>query len=185
MTPDIEKPAPASETALTVTATPPVEVKVTDWVSGEFSATSPNPTDEELTLSIGVAAFNCRANVFDTPLPLAVKVTVAAEETADTVAVNAALVALAATVTVDGTVTAELLLARFTVVPPLAAATFSETVHESLPAPVIDELVHDTALGVGIPVPLKSTVAVPPDAALLEMVKVPVAAPAAAGSNCT
>jgi hypothetical protein len=181
----IEKPAPASEIELIVTAAPPVDVKVTDWVSRRFSATSPNPTDEELTVRIGVAALNCRPNVCDTPLPLAVKVAVAAEETADTVAVNAALVAPAATVTVDGTVTAELLLARFTVSPPLAAATFSETVQESLPAPVIEEFVHDTALGVGIPVPLRGTVAVPPDPALLDIVNVPDAAPATAGSNFT
>jgi hypothetical protein len=184
-TPDIEKPVPAIEIELIVTAAPPVEVKVTDWVSGEFSTTSPNPTFVELKLKIGLAALNCNANVRDTPLALAVKVAVAAEETAETVAEKLALVAPAATVTVEGTVTDELLLARFTVAPPLAAATFSETVHESLPAALIDELAHQTALGVGMPVPVKSTTVVPMDVALLEMINVPDAAPAAVGSKLT
>jgi hypothetical protein len=170
---------------LIVTATPPVEVNVTDCIIGEFSVTLPNPTLVELKLNIGLAAFNCREKAVETPLPLAVKVAVAPEETAETVAVKLALVAPAPTVTVEGTVTAELLLVRPTTAPPLAAAAFNETVHESVPAPVIDELVHDTALGVGMPVPLKSTVAVAPEVALLEIVKVPEAAPAAVGANFT
>jgi hypothetical protein len=60
--------------------------------------------------------------------------------TEETVAVNVALLAPAATVTVAGTVTAELLLARLTLKPPLGAAALSATVQESVPAPVIDPL---------------------------------------------
>jgi hypothetical protein len=56
--------------------------------------------------------------------------------TAATVAVNAAVVAPEATVTVDGTVTDELLLPSVTVSPPLAAAVFRVTVQLSVPPPV-------------------------------------------------
>jgi hypothetical protein len=64
-------------------------------------------------------------------------------------------VAPGATVTVAGTVTAELLLARLTANPPLAAATFSVTVQLSVPAPVIDPLVQLSPLNTGTPVPLR------------------------------
>ena len=81
--------------------------------------------------------------------------------------------------------TAELLLARFTLIPPLGAA-LSETVHESDPAPVIEELLQrELALSVATPVPLKFTAAVPFEEALLAIVSVPAAAPAEVGSNCT
>jgi hypothetical protein len=123
--------------------------------------------------------------VAEAPLALAVTVTVCAEVTAETVAVNVALLALAGTVTVAGTLTAELLLARFTVTPPFCAAPFSDTVQESDPAPVIEELLHEIELSVATPVPLRLTVAVPPAEALLAIVSVPVAAPEAVGSNCT
>jgi hypothetical protein len=53
------------------------------------------------------------------------------------VAVKLALPSPVATVTEAGTVTAELLLARLTVNPPLGAAALSPTVHVSVPAPVI------------------------------------------------
>jgi len=56
------------------------------------------------------------------------------------VAVKLALVAPAATVTVAGKVTAELLLDRLTVKPPLGAAALNPTVQLSVPAPVIDPL---------------------------------------------
>ena len=51
--------------------------------------------------------------------------------------------------------TAELLLARLTANPPLAAATFSVTVQLSVPAPVIDPLVQLSPLNTGTPVPLR------------------------------
>jgi hypothetical protein len=50
-------------------------------------------------------------------------------------ALKLALVAPAATVTEAGTATAALLLARFTVVPPLGAAAASDTEHGSVPGP--------------------------------------------------
>ena len=60
----------------------------------------------------GAAAPSCRAKVSVTPLALAVNVADCAVLTDETVAVKLAVVAPAATVTVAGTVTALLLLAR-------------------------------------------------------------------------
>jgi hypothetical protein len=91
----------------------------------------------------------------------------------------------AATVTEAGTVTAVLLLARATVNPPLAAATFSNTVQLSVPAPVIDPLAQLRALSNGTPDPLRLTTVDVPLEELLVSVSVPEAAPAAVGSNCT
>jgi hypothetical protein len=60
--------------------------------------------------------------------------------TAPIVAVKLALMAPEAIVTDDGTVTAALLLARFTTWPPLPATAVSVAVQLSIPAPVIDPL---------------------------------------------
>ena len=65
------------------------------------------------------------------------------------VAVKLAVVAPAATVTDEGTVTALLLLDRLTACPPVAAAAFSVTVQESVPAPVIDPLVQLRSFNAG------------------------------------
>ena len=77
-----------------------------------------------LTLSViaGTDALSCTANEVEALPALAVSVAVCVELTAETVAANAALVAFAGTITVAGTTTAELLLARFTLIPPLGAA---------------------------------------------------------------
>jgi hypothetical protein len=91
----------------------------------------------------------------------------------------------APTVTETGTVTAELLLARLTANPPLAAAAFNVTVQLSVPAPVIDALVQLKPFNAGVPEPLRlTTVDVPPDE-LLVKVNDPASVPAAVGSNCT
>jgi hypothetical protein len=79
------------------------------------------------------------------------------------VAVNPALVAFAGTVTVLGIVTAELLLDRLTLSPPLGAAAVSVTVHASVPDPVMVPLLQYSALsaaGAAVPVPLRLTTAV-------------------------
>jgi hypothetical protein len=110
------------------------------------------------------------ANVFETPPAVAVSVAVCALDTDEAVAVKVALVAPEATVTVEGTVTAVSLLARPTLKPPLAAAAFSVTVHESVPAPVSDELAQVSPLSTGTPVPLRLTVAVLPLDELLVIV---------------
>jgi hypothetical protein len=151
------KPVPVSVAALIITAAVPVDVRVTDCVATVFTVTLPKATLVALILSIGAAAFNCRAKLLEMLPALAVRVTAGAVATDkdETVAVNPALVAFAATVTVFGTVTVVLLLDRPTVSPPLAAAAFSVTVQASVPAPVIDELLHESALNIGVPVPLR------------------------------
>jgi hypothetical protein len=84
--------------------------------------------------------------------------------------VNEALVALAGTVTVAGNVTAALLLATLTLNPPLGAAAFSVTVQASVPAPVIDVLLQESAVSTGVPVPLRLIIAVALVEELLAMV---------------
>ena len=171
--PDNENPAPVTVAELTITGAVPVEDRVTDCVAGVFSATSPNARLAALTLSVGMAAFNCRAKLFETPPALAVSVTACAELTEETVAVNPALVAFAGTVTVAGTVTAALLLARLTTKAPLAAAAVKVTVQASVPAPVIEVLLHEIALNAPaagvlvMPVPLSPTTTVAPAKELL------------------
>jgi hypothetical protein len=107
----------------------------------------------------------------------------------ETVAVNPTLVALAGTVTDGCTVTAELVLARLTLIPPEGAAALRVTVQASVPEPDIDELAHEMPLRVGVaaavPVPLRLTATVEFVEELLVMVNCPVAEPAAEGSNCT
>jgi len=99
---------------------------------------------------------------------LAVSVTACADVTDDTLAVNPALVAFAGTANVAGTVAAALLLARLTLKPPLPAAVVSVTVQLSLPGPVIDALLQESALNAPsvVPVAVELTTAVPqPDSA--------------------
>ena len=147
-----------------VTGAFPVELSVTGKVVGVFTVTLPNARLVGLTVNVGTAAFSCSAKLLETPPALAARVTVCAVVTDDTVAVNPALVALAGTTTVAGTVTAVLLLVRPTLKPPLPAAVVSVTVHASLPAPVIDALLQDNALnaaGTAVPVPVRLTTAVP------------------------
>jgi hypothetical protein len=91
------------------------------------------------------------------------------------VAVNPALVAFAGTVTVLGTVTAELLLDKFTVSPSLGAEAVRVTVQASVPDPVMIPLLQDSALSAAelvpvVPVPLRLITAVPIVDELLVMV---------------
>jgi hypothetical protein len=114
---------------------------------------------------------------------VAVRVADCALLTEATLAVNDALVAVAGTVIEPGTVTALLLLERLTLWPPVGAEPDKLTVHVSASAPVMEVLLHDTALTVGVtvvPVPLKTTVAV---GALLEIVNCPVSELAVVGLN--
>lgn len=87
-------------------------------------------------LKVGVELLSCRAKVFVTPPSDALRVAVCVELTVETVAVKDALVAPDATVTLDGTVTAVLLLDNDTASPLPEAALPSVTVHESVPAAV-------------------------------------------------
>jgi hypothetical protein len=136
-------------------------------------------------VNVGVPTPSATAKVSETPPALAVKVTVVAVLTAVAVAVKLALVAPDATVTDDGTLTAELLLATLTAKPPLAAAALKVTEQLSVPAPVIEPLVQLNPVSTGTPVPLRLTAVELPVEELLVKVNDPEAAPAAVGSNCT
>ncbi len=103
--------------------------------------------------------------------------------TVDTVAEKLALVAPAATVTDDGTVTAVSLLDRLTAWPPVPAAAFSVAVQVSVPALVIEPLKQLSPLSTGCPVPLRLIADVAPLDELLLSVTVPLTAPAAVGLN--
>jgi hypothetical protein len=186
--PDIVNPVPVSVPELMVTGAVPVELNVTDCVEAVFTVTLPNATLVGLIVNVGVAAFNCRAKLLETLPAVAVSVTSCADVTADTVATNPALVAFAGTITVAGKATAALLLARFTLRPPLAAAPVSVTVQLSLPDPVMDPLLQESILNAAVaavPVPVRLITAVAPVDELLWIVSPPVTAPVAVGSNCT
>jgi hypothetical protein len=164
VTPDIVKPVPLNAAELMVTGAVPVEVNVTGNVEAVFTVTLPNARLAGLMVNVGTAAFNCSAKVLETPPALAVRVTACPVVTEDTVAVNPALVALAGTTTVAGTVTAALLLTRETLKPLLPAGPLSVTVQASLPAPVIDALLQESALNTpdtAVPVPVSPITVVP------------------------
>jgi hypothetical protein len=174
---------PATEIEEIVTVAVPVEVSVTDCVAVLPAATFPNDIDEVLTAKTGVAAFSCRETVLDVIPVVAVSVTDCAALTAAAFATNAALVAVTGTVTEPGTVTELLLLARLTVRPPVGATPDRLTVQVFASDPVMEVLLQEIALTVGVvlvPVPLRLMVTV---GALLEIVNCPVTAPAEVGSN--
>lgn len=120
---------------------------------------------------------------------LAVRITVCAEVTDVAVAVKLAPMDPCGICTAAGAVTAAALLARFTVNPPTGAALLSVTVQASVPDPVNEPLAQVSELSVGriaiVPVPLSPMARVPPPAALLASVKIPVTAPAAEGVKWT
>jgi len=144
--PETPKPVPLTVAELIVSAAVPLEVSVSDCAEGVFRFTLPKERLPALRVIAGTAAFNCKAKFTEALPALAVSVAVCVVLTAETVAENAALAAPAATVTVAGTVTAELLLAKLTANPPLGAAPFSETVHASVPEPVKEALAQETEL---------------------------------------
>jgi len=171
--PDIVKPVPVNAAELMVTGAVPVEVNVTGSVDAMFTVTLPKARLAGLMVNVGTAAFNCRPKVLETPPAVAVSVTACAVETDDTVAMKPAVLALAGTTTVAGTVTAALLLVTDTLKPPLPAGPLSVTVQASLPAPVIDALLQESALNnpdTAVPVPVSPITAVPLVDELLEMV---------------
>ena len=158
VTPLAEKPVPATVAELSVTGAVPEDVRVIDWVAGVLRFTSPNAIVVALTLSVGVPVFNCNAKVADTPASVAVRVTLCAVVTAETVAVKPPVVAPAATVTLAGTLTDVLLLARLTARPPDGAAALRATVQLSVPAPVMEALEQVTALNAAVGARVKANV---------------------------
>lgn len=159
-TPDTLKAAPVTVAALTVTGASPLDHKTRDCFAVALTATLPNAMLVALGLRIGNEAFNRRVKCSETSPALAVNVAHCTLATHDAVAVNVALVASAGTVTVVGTDTAALLLARLTLRPPLGAAPVSVTMQASVADPVMDQLVQNSpsSFGVGlraVPVPVR------------------------------
>ncbi len=76
VTPETVKPLPLMAAALTVTGAVPVEVRITDCVSGVFRFTFPNATLVALMLSVGTPVPSCRLKVCATLPALAVNVAV-------------------------------------------------------------------------------------------------------------
>jgi hypothetical protein len=134
-----------------VTATVPLEVTVTDFVTAVPTATLLKASELALRLRVGVAAFSCSAALFDEEFALAATLTVCDVVTEATVAVNEAFDAPEATITLVGTVTELPPLATATFTPLEGAAKLNETVHAVVPAPVNVVLAHDNALTVGTP----------------------------------
>lgn len=189
----ILKPLPATWAELMVTGTFPFDVSVTVCSAAAIlTVTLPKDTLPVLSARLSTAGLSSTAK-FSVALPaFAVKITDSEELTAETVAVNVALVEPAATVTVAGTAIALLLLVTLTVVPPLGAAAPSSTVQLSVPEPVIAALLQVIpssaaellGLAASTPVPLRvmTVVGVPDE--LLVIVSCPAAAPVLPGLNC-
>jgi hypothetical protein len=144
--PDMVKPVPLSVAEVMMTGTVPVELKVSGCVEGVFNVALPNEILLALVVNVGVEGLSCSAKLLEIPAPLAVIVAACGEETDDTFAVSAAVEAFARTRMVAGTITAALLLARLRLRPPLGAVSVSAAMQAEVPAPVIDALLHDSAL---------------------------------------
>lgn len=134
--PERENPAPVTLAEFRVTATVPVEERISDCVLDELTVTPPKLMLEAFTDSVGTAAFNCSATFLEAPPAVAVSVAVCDVVTAEMVAKKTLEVTPLGTVTEAGTPTALLLLDRLTVIPALGAAAVSVAVHELLPAPM-------------------------------------------------
>jgi hypothetical protein len=132
-----------------VTAPVPAEVRVRSCgAAAVLTCTLPNARLLELTVRVDTSAgaLSCSEDVLDTVPAVAVTVAVCEVVTDDTVAVNAALVAFAGTVTEAGTLTAELLLDRVTVSPLLGATAVKFTARATVPDPVMDGPAQDNEL---------------------------------------
>jgi hypothetical protein len=181
--PETEYPVPLTESELILTATVPLDVTVTDLVTAVPTDTLPNESEVALRLNTAEAAFSCSETALELLPVVAVSVTDCVLLTGATFAVKAALVAPAETVTELGIETAAFVVPSTTLNPPAGAGPDTLTVHESDIDPVIEVLLQDTALTIGVPVapvPLRLTACVGP---LLEIVNCPVTEFAEVGSN--
>ena len=73
--PETVKPDPATASSLMITATVPVDDKVSVFVVAVFTLTLPKLMLAALTLSVGTPDPSCRAKIFDTLFAVAVSVT--------------------------------------------------------------------------------------------------------------
>ncbi len=150
--PETEYPVPVTESDLIVTATVPLDVTVTDFVTAVPTATLPKESEVALSFNAADAAISCSETALELLPVVAVSVTDSVLLTGATFAVKVALVAPAGTVTELGIETAALLAPSATLSPPAGAGPDKLTVHESAIDPVIDVVLQETALTVGVPV---------------------------------
>ncbi len=139
-----EKPAPVTETLYKSTGQVPTDLSVTNCFVAVFNVVLPNATLDVLTLIVDTTAPRLKLNAADPPAEVALNATFCAVPTAETRAVNAALVDPAATVTVAGTTTAVLLLDRLTTDPPVGVAELRVTLQVSFTIPLTDALAHES-----------------------------------------
>jgi hypothetical protein len=104
-------PLPVIEAELIVTATVPLDVRVTDFVTAVPTDTLPNARDVALKLRAGAAAFKVIVKLLEEAFAVAVTVAVCVVLTDEMLAEKEAVDAPAATITLDGTDTALVLLA--------------------------------------------------------------------------
>ena len=164
------KPLPVSVAAVIVTGAGPVDFRVKDCVATVLTVTSPKARllvlrlKVPLVAALAVTGFSCRAKLRETPPALAISVAAWAEATEKTFAEKPTLVALVGTRTDPATVTAALLLTKLILTPPLGAGPLNVAVQRSVPAPVMDALLHERLFNVGsaavtVPIPLRLTTA--------------------------
>jgi hypothetical protein len=104
------------------------------------------------------------SNVADPSAVFAFSITFCAVPTAETLAINSALVDPGATVTVAGTATVVLLLDTPTLNPPVVAGALRKTLHVSFTIPLTDALLHESELNRGT-ITVCALDANPPDSA--------------------
>ena len=140
------KPAPEIESELMVTARVPLEVRVTDLVTAVPTATLPNESEVVLRLKAGAAAFSCKVKLCEELFNPAVIVAGCAVLTELIFAVKEAVDAPEATATLEGTVTAALLLTSVTPKPVEGAGALRDTVHKVVDVPVNELAAQTNAL---------------------------------------
>lgn len=124
----------------------PTEFSVMVCVTGLFSEVEPKARLLALTLMVETTPVRLTTKEADVAAEVAFKVALCVAPTAETLAVNAALVAPEGMVTEAGTATFVLLLERVTANPVLGAAAESLMVQASLTNPETDALPQETAL---------------------------------------
>ncbi len=144
-----EKPVPATETLYKSSGQVPTDLIVTNCFVAVFNVVLPNARLDVLTLIVETTAPRLRLNAADAPAEEAVNVTFCAVPTAETRAVNAALVDPAASVTVAGATTVVLLLDRLIIDPPVGAAELRATLQVSFTIPLTDALVQESDATLG------------------------------------
>ena len=161
--PEMVNPAPASTAEVTDTGRLPDAVRTKSCVTGVFNAVVPNEMPVELKERIGPPGTSCNAKLDELPVAEAVSVADWAALTAETLALKLAEVEFAGTVTVAGKMTALSLLERPTLKPPVGAAAFRVTEHESVAEAETEAKLHFSPVIPGVPEPLRLIFVAPKD----------------------